>query len=196
MLRKSHKRRGFGALHVITCLLIISAVLRLFSQVDPAMANEASEEVREDAVSLASTAGTDTLLAALQARETRVAGREAQLRDRMEALRAAEEQIDAKLQALEQAEAELSATIALADTAAETDLAQLTTVYENMKPKEAADLFAQMPPQFAAGFLGLMRPDAAALIMSELDPEIAYSFSVVLAGRNANVPTDGALRNP
>ena len=114
----------------------------------------------------------------------------------MEALRSAEQQIEDKLAALQQAEAALSATIARADTAAETDLAQLTTVYENMKPKEAADLFAQMPPRFAAGFLGMMRPDAAALIMTELDPEIAYSFSVVLAGRNANVPTDAPLTNP
>ena len=108
----------------------------------------------------------------------------------MEALQNAEAEIAVQLQALQQAEADLTATIALADSAAETDLAQLTTVYENMKPKEAADLFAEMSPPFAAGFLGMMRPDSAAQIMTELEPEVAYSFSVVLAGRNAAVPTD------
>lgn len=179
-----------GALQVITCLLIASAVLRFASEVGPAMANEGSEEVTEEIVQNGEPGDAETLLAALQSREALLANREEQFQARMEALRTAEEQIEDRLQALVQAEAELSATIALADTAAESDLAQLTTVYENMKPKEAADLFTQMPPQFAAGFLGLMRPDAAALIMTELEPEVAYSFSVVLAGRNAEVPTE------
>lgn len=191
MKQPRRKKRGLGVLQVITCLLVASAVLRLATEVGPAMANEGTDVSFEEAnVPAADTGATDSLLSALQARERRLTEREAQLTARMEALRVAEEEIDQKLEQLVAAEARLSATIALADTAAESDLAQLTTVYENMKPREAADLFAQMPPRFAAGFLGLMRPDAAASIMTELDPEIAYSFSVVLAGRNADVPTE------
>ncbi|WP_400085159.1 MotE family protein [Yoonia sp. R78084] len=191
MKQPRRKKRGLGVLQVITCLLVASAVLRLATEVGPAMANEGTDvSVEEANVPAADTGATDSLLSALQARERRMTEREAQLTARMEALRVAEEEIDQKLEQLVAAEARLSATIALADTAAESDLAQLTTVYENMKPREAADLFAQMPPRFAAGFLGLMRPDAAASIMTELDPEIAYSFSVVLAGRNADVPTE------
>ena len=60
-----------------------------------------------------------------------------------------------------------------------------------MKPKDAAALFEEMSPEFAAGFLGLMRADAAALIMTGLEPTTAYSISVILAGRNANVPVSG-----
>ncbi|MGJ8588584.1 MAG: MotE family protein [Yoonia sp.] len=190
MKQPRRKKRGLGVLQVITCLLVASAVLRLATEVGPAMANEGTDAPFEEASQSADTGATDSLLSALQARERRLTEREAQLTARMEALRVAEGDIEQKLEALVEAEARLSATIALADTAAESDLAQLTTVYENMKPREAADLFAQMPPRFAAGFLGMMRPDAAALIMTELDPEIAYSFSVVLAGRNADVPTE------
>jgi flagellar motility protein MotE (MotC chaperone) len=47
-----------------------------------------------------------------------------------------------------------------------------------------------MDPVFAAGFLGRMRSDAAAAILAGLPPELAYSISVVLAGRNASVPTE------
>ena len=94
------------------------------------------------------------------------------------------------MRALEEAEGILNATIAMAESASQTDVAQLTTVYENMKPKEAAALFEEMSPEFAAGFLGLMRPDVAAAIMTRLAPATAYSFSVVLAGRNANAPTE------
>ena len=78
--------------------------------------------------------------------------------------------------------------MAYADTAAEGDLARLTAVYENMKPKDAAALFEEMDPDFAAGFLGRMRADSAAGIMAGLSPPVAYSVSVLLAGRNANVP--------
>jgi flagellar motility protein MotE (MotC chaperone) len=45
-----------------------------------------------------------------------------------------------------------------------------------------------MAPDFAAGFLAQMRPDAAAAVLSGLDPNKAYTISVVLAGRNALAP--------
>jgi hypothetical protein len=87
-----------------------------------------------------------------------------------------------------EAEERLRGLMTLAEDSAEGDLAQLTSVYENMKPKEAALLFERMSPDFAAGFLGRMRPEAAAAIMSGLPPELGYSISVLLAGRNAARP--------
>lgn len=189
MRKRIRRRRGRGALHIVAVLLVGSALLRVVAGPLPAVAQEPVEEALMDAAAPRLDGDTDALIAAFQAREARVSEREAQLRNRMQALRLAEIEIEDKMRALVAAEAALSATIARADTAAESDLSQLTTVYENMKPKEAADLFAEMPPQFAAGFLGMMRPDAAAAIMTQLEPDVAYSFSVVLAGRNANVPT-------
>ncbi|SFR51901.1 hypothetical protein SAMN04488005_2485 [Yoonia tamlensis] len=189
MTRPAKRRAGRGTLHIISCMLIASAVVRMGVYAGPALANSDREHVDSIIEPAQAGDGTGALFAALQAREARLDEREAQLRNRMQALRDAEVEIEVKLQALVAAEEALRATIALADSAASTDLERLTTVYENMKPKEAAALFAEMSPQFAAGFLGMMRPDAAALIMTELAPETAYSFSVVLAGRNANVPT-------
>jgi len=128
------------------------------------------------------------LLVALQAREAQIKDREAKLNIRSKALAVADEEITKRLAVLEQAEVDLRATLALADDAAENDLARLTSVYENMKPKDAAALFETMEPDFAAGFLGRMRPDAAASVMAGLTPEAAYSISVILASRNANAP--------
>ena len=187
MTRKIRRRAGRGTLHIIAGLLVASALVRIGAHAGPALANE-SENLMAPIAS-APIPQPDALLAAFQAREARLAEREGQLRDRLQALRVAELEIDKKLTALRAAEEALTATIAQADSAAATDLTQLATVYENMKPKDAAALFEEMPPQFAAGFLCMMRADAAALIMTELAPETAYSFSVVLAGRNANVPT-------
>lgn len=189
MTKRQQRRKGRGTLHIVAGLLVASAVVRIGVQTGPALAEQSSAAEQAHTAQPDDPGQAVTLLSALQEREDRLATREAQFRDRMQALQLAEIEIEDKLQALLAAEAALSATIALADSAAETDLAQLTTVYENMKPKEAAALFEEMPPPFAAGFLGMMRPDAAALIMTELEPETAYSFSVVLAGRNATVPT-------
>ncbi|MFW2543204.1 MotE family protein [Primorskyibacter sp. 2E107] len=130
------------------------------------------------------------LIEALNKREARVEQREEDIEVRMQALSLAEQEIDRKLAELQDAETKLRSTLALAQTAAEDDLTRLTEVYANMKPKQAAALFEEMDPEFAAGFLGRMRANSAAAIMAGLTPGAAYTISVVLAGRNANVPKE------
>ncbi len=183
-------RKGRGTLSVIAALLLASGLLRLGLMPSAALAVGAEDEIA--AAPLVCVAG-DTpaaLMEALRAREERVAAREAQIADRMQALQLAESEIREQLDALAEAEASLGALLTVASSAAETDLDRLTTVYENMKPQDAAALFAQMEPAFSAGFMGRMDPTAAAAIMTNLEPERAYLISVVLAGRNATVPTE------
>ena len=183
------RKKQRGVLHVIAALLVLSALLRATIGAEAALANSPPESTTPAADSVSKGTPTEDILAALQAREDRLTEREALFADRIQALRVAETEVAEQLAALIQAEESLRATIALADTAAESDLGRLTTVYENMTAKDAAALFEKMPPEFAAGFLGMMEPLAAAKIMAGLSPETAYSFSVVLAGRNALVPT-------
>ncbi|WP_322893044.1 MULTISPECIES: hypothetical protein [unclassified Yoonia] len=187
MTKTIRRKRPHGPLHILAGLLILSAVLRAGSQVGPALAEDVSTPAPVES-QVPGDGQTADLLAAFQAREDRLAQREGQLRDRLQALRVAEVEIAEKLQAMRAAEEALNATIARAETASASDLDLLRAVYENMKPKEAAALFVEMPPPFAAGFLGMMEPQSAAAIMAELPPSVAYSFSVVLAGRNANAP--------
>lgn len=199
--RRAGRRAGRGALGVIVLLLVASAGLRVALGTGEAMAREAAETAESPSgVEDSTRAGPETacevpedmaaLLSALQERKARLDAREAEIGARLQALNVADREIDRKMQALVAAEEELRATLALADEAAEGDLTRLTAVYENMKPKQAAALFEQMDPQFAAGFLGRMRPDAAAEVMAGLDPQTAYAISVILAGRNANAPTE------
>lgn len=182
-------KRPRGALHVIAGLFLFSGLLRVFVGAEAALANSADDEVDVPQASEQQLSPTEDMLAALKAREERVTARENRVADRIQALQVAEVEVADQLALLLDAEQKLSATIALAEVASESDLTRLTTVYENMAPKDAAALFEQMPPEFAAGFLGMMDPAAAAKIMAGLLPETAYSFSVVLAGRNALVPT-------
>jgi len=195
---KKKPKASRSALWLIAGLLLTSGGIRLATGTGPALAREvenmvATKEVTPDIIAPANCEAPKDVakvLEALGVREARLAKREAALADRMAALSLVEQEVQRNLEALETAEKKLSATLAIADTAAEGDLNRLTAVYENMKPKEAAKVFEEMAPEFAAGFLGRMRPDAAASIMSGISAPTAYSISVILAGRNANVPTE------
>ncbi len=192
--KKTKHKRGVSALWIVATLFAASGVLRLGNH-GLAIANEVS--------ALTQTASTDKkpetcqseeditrVLTLLDARENKLKKREADLENRLQALAVAETQVKQNMAALVEAENALKSTMALADGAAEKDLTRLTEVYENMKPKQAIPLFAQMDPQFAAGFLGRMRSDIAAQILAGLKPEKSYAISVILASRNARVPTN------
>jgi flagellar motility protein MotE (MotC chaperone) len=200
---KSGRRRRPSVAAVVAALLVLSVVARLASGSGAAIAEGLGALTRAEAAisDVAADPGAEPavctpppeladILDSLTQREARVTELEAKLADRERLVALAEEEVRAGLTALETAEARLAATIATAQVAAENDLAKLTSVYENMKPAEAAILFGQMDPVFAAGFLGRMRSDAAAAILAGLPPDLAYSISVVLAGRNASVPTE------
>lgn len=190
--RKIRTRRSWGTLASVATLLILSALVRLSEHAGQAFAVEPEEpeQMVKPAEPAAARPDIDAVLAALSQREDRVEEGERQIRLRMAALQEAEIEIETKINQLKKAEASLRDTLALADQAAENDLARLTVVYENMKPKDAAALFETMEPGFAAGFLGRMKPAAAAGIMTGLTPETAYSISAYLAGRNAQVPKE------
>lgn len=184
-------RIGRGSLATIAMLLVGSALIRAGIGASEAMATgndpiapEAVVEVCQPPAEMAA------LIAELQNREQRLNLREEQINARMQALVLADREIEQKLTRLAESESSLRATLALAATAAEDDISRLVTVYEAMKPKEAAILFEEMSPEFAAGFLGRMRPEAAAGILAGLTPQSAYSLSVILAGRNASAPRD------
>ncbi|SMX26289.1 hypothetical protein TRP8649_00362 [Pelagimonas phthalicica] len=202
--KKRPQRKAKGALSAIGALLLASAILRVGIGAGEAFAREGGEDVHEEPVKKMADTYTPApatpttipdeeimpLLKAMNEREARIAKREENVAVRMKALAAAEQEIDRKLAALEDAEERLRATMSLAQTAAEDDITRLTSVYANMKPKQAAALFEEMDPEFSAGFLARMKPDVAAAIMAGLSPNAAYTISVVLAGRNARVPKE------
>lgn len=197
MTQKMPKRRwagGRGALFVVALLMILSAVIRLGAGPGAAIALEVESLTKARKGSEVELKDISPDLVALlqetRARERALEEREAAIEARMQALALVEDAVAKDIARLEDAEQKLRGTISDANSAAEDDIARLTSVYENMKPEQAAELFKRMEPSFAAGFLGRMRADAAAAILAGLEPEQAYSISVVLAGRNADVPRE------
>lgn len=211
-IRKMLAPAGRGSVLVIATLLLSSASLRVMTSASSVLAQESQlpanlppqataptdepsdpDKMRDPATPTASAAAADRseiagLINALTEREAQVLEREKQLEMRLRALAVADEEIEKRLQALTETEEALRKTLSIADEASEKDILRLTSVYENMKPKETAALFEEMEPNFAAGFLGRMRPDVAAEVMAGLTPQTAYTISVILAGRNASAP--------
>ena len=184
--KKKMQRRG-RVLLVVAGLLAVSGVLRVTTDLGPAIAQSVEREDPEmvPVQSVPQLADLDAAVAAIQSREAALVERERQFEVRFAALELAEAEFTETTRRLSEAEERLRATLAPTDAAAETDLARLTSVYENMQPDAAVPLFQKMDAGFAAGFLARMRPDAAAQILAGLEPDQAYSVSVILAGRNA-----------
>ncbi len=197
--RKPLWSSGKGGLLTICLVLTASALIRLAGGTGPALAREMAalpqdaaygDEQSRDGSMCEPGERVDAVLKSLMARSDQLKRREREIEARLQTLELAEREIAINLAALAEAEESLEATIALADGAAEDDIGRLTEVYQKMNPQEAAALFEAMDPSFSAGFLARMRPDAAASIMAGLSPAAAYTISIVLAGRNSNVPTE------
>lgn len=182
-------RGSSGVLILLACLLVAAGMSRLGMGVAQVIAAETipaqgAEPPEDPAV----PPDPGDLFEALRLRAEQLDALEARLDARAGTLRRAEADLEAQLRALTEAEARLAATLRTTETAAEDDLRHLTTVFESMKPAQAAGLFAQMDAEFAAGFIGRLRPEFAGEVMSGLDPVVAYAISAILAGRHARTP--------
>ena len=187
---KSHR----GTLLLLAALLVASGIIRLsgeatqaFAEEIEALVNGPQETSEENALPAPPIEAIGPLVLALQERERRVKEQETVAAARIQELEAIEIRVQQQITTLRDAEERLEQVVAKAQDSAQTDVDRLTSVYENMKPADAAVLFEQMDPDFAAGFLARMTSNAAANVMSGLTPEKAYAISVILAGRNADL---------
>ncbi len=168
-------------LTVLACCLIAGGILNVGAAWQYASANGMLPTGE------AASADGMALLEALKAREAAVAAREAEATRREAEIAAGADKISAQLREMTEAEQRLAKLVKQVDESAAQDVDKLTSVYAAMKPKDAALLFNEMPPEFAAGFIAAMGADQAAAIMSAVDPKVGYSISVLLAGRNAEL---------
>ena len=167
-----------GALVILALFFASSGALRLGSEIGVALAAISDAPAAQLPETPANCAAPPAALAAaLKLRDQELSAREAVIAEKTAALDLAQAALDARL-------AELTA----AEESLKKDLGTLTSVYEAMKPADAAKLFAAMAPEFAAGFLSRMQPASAAAILAGMTPEQAYSISVLIAGRNALAP--------
>lgn len=191
MIGRSLPRRGHAMALVIACFLV-SGGLRVLTvgQAYAEQAGTAPETPEMAAVDCPPPEDADVLLTVVQERARQLDERDAKMAERLAVLQIAEAEFEKRRDELIAAEEKLAATLAIADNAAERDIQQLTAVYEEMKPKNAAEIFDSMDPAFAAGFLIRMAPQSAANILSAMDKNTAYTTSVIMASRNVGAPKE------
>lgn len=200
MTRREQTRRPARLLPGLALLFLTAGGLHLASGLGAALAQDPAPSpgavaeapaapVAERTEPASPWEGAD-LSIEIRERERAVSERESALAAREASLLDLEERLRQQVTALQSAEAELEATMALADRAAEDDIARLVSVFEAMKAEDAIRVFGEMEPGFAAGFLARLTPATAAGILGGLEPRLAYALSAHIAGRNALVPQD------
>jgi flagellar motility protein MotE (MotC chaperone) len=123
------------------------------------------------------------LLQNLGERRGQLDAREQAMDTQIKLLSAAEMKLDAKIKALTALKAELQGltTQANAQKAAESD--RLVSVYEKMKPKNAAPIFAALDDGVRLPVAAKLRPQTLAAILAEMSPLEAKKLTERLAAR-------------
>jgi flagellar motility protein MotE (MotC chaperone) len=130
---------------------------------------------------------TGAFLAAARERERELNAMALQVDSRKRELQVAEKRVAEQILELTTQQKALAAAFGQADATAEEEAMQLVAIYEKMKPKQASQIFDQMPPEIGAGFVRRMRQTSSAQIMANMDPQKAYAISLLLAGRSSAV---------
>ncbi len=103
------------------------------------------------------------------------------------ALKAWEQQLSTQTAELRALQATLDQKWQQIEAASSEDIRHLAQMYSAMKPDQAASIFNQMDPSFAAGFLRLIPSDQGGLILAGMETQKAYLVSVKLASMNSDV---------
>ena len=134
-----------------------------------------------------------TLLRRLAERREELDSVQSELATRQQLVEAAEKRLAERTAALAAIEARIGAMV---DQAAATDEAQfksLVSMYENMKPADAAKIFNALEMDVLLRVAKVINPRKMAPIMAKMDPNVAQILTVRLAEANpVTQPTDVA----
>jgi flagellar motility protein MotE (MotC chaperone) len=98
-------------------------------------------------------------------------------------LSAAELKLDAKIKALTALKAELQALVGQANSQQKVENDRLVSVYEKMKPKDAAPIMAALDDKVRLPVVAKMKPQILAAILAQMEPQEAKKLTEKLAAR-------------
>ena len=107
--------------------------------------------------------------------------REIEMRERL--LENAEKKLEGRTNELKGMEEKAEATVAKRGDAEATGLRNLVTMYETMKPKDAAKVFDRLTHEVLVPVVLLMKPAKMAEVLAVMSPESAEKLTVALATR-------------
>jgi flagellar motility protein MotE (MotC chaperone) len=132
--------------------------------------------------------GERAILESLHERRKQLDARSRELDMRENLLKAAEKRLEAKVTELKDTEARVKTEMGTRDQAEAKRLKGLVTMYEGMKPKEAARVFDRLDMKILVEVSTQMSPRTMSAILAQMTPEAAERLTVELANRAGTQP--------
>jgi flagellar motility protein MotE (MotC chaperone) len=110
------------------------------------------------------------------------------LDDREALLKATEQKIAEEVKQMQQMKAEYEQAKTARDDAAEANMRRLVTVYESMKPEEAARIFETMEGAVLLDVVTRMGERRLAPILAQMSPAKAQALTIAMANRRTLLP--------
>ena len=137
-------------------------------------------------------AGERAVLERLQERRQQLDARVREMEMRENLLQAAEKRLEARIAELKAVEARINVIVQQRDEDELKRFKGIVTMYENMKPKEAARIFDRLDLKILVDVSTQMKPATMSGILAQMSPEAAERLTVELASRAAGQKTQAA----
>lgn len=125
------------------------------------------------------------VLTKLSQRRAELDQREQAIDSRENLIKAAEARIDQKVTEMKALQDQIQGLLKQVDAQDDQRLKNLTTIYQNMKPADAARIFEQLDLPVVLGVVTNMKPQNVAPILAAMDPEKAKTITDAMAARRA-----------
>ena len=129
------------------------------------------------------SSGERAILESLQGRREQLEARSRDLDMRENLLKAAEKRVESKVAELKDVEARVKTAMGDRDQAEEKRFKSIISMYENMKPKDAARIFDRLDMKILVEVSTHMNPRGMSEILANMSPDAAERLTVELANR-------------
>jgi flagellar motility protein MotE (MotC chaperone) len=142
------------------------------------------------------TGAERAILERLQERRQQLDARARELDIRESLIKAAEKRLEARLAEIKEVEARIVVATEQKDQAELARMKSLVTMYENMKPRDAAKIFDRLDPKVLLDVSTKLNPRRMSDILALMSPEAAEKLTVEMANRNKQPDKGGAAELP
>lgn len=147
------------------------------------------QPVLPDSLEIGGSAAERAVLESLGRRRESLQAQEGQLDLREKLLQATEERIQKRVDELKKLEERIEAAVEEKKRQEENEIAGLVTMYESMKPKDAARIFDRLSLPILLKVVRQMKPRKMADVLARMSPESAERLTVAIAS-NTSAPAN------
>jgi flagellar motility protein MotE (MotC chaperone) len=138
------------------------------------------------------TGAERAILERLQQRREEIDTRARELDMRESLIQSAEKRIDSHITELKDVETRIKTETEQKNEAEDARLKGLITIYENMKPRDAAKIFNGLDDTVLVAVAAKINPRAMADILAQMQPDVAQRLTVELASKTPSGPQSGS----